>query len=610
MSVAIGIAIVLDVGVVLSLALLAVWALRRRSAAVRHAVLVAGLLAAGAVPVLEVLVPAWEVPLAWRGGADDASAMMALTSEVVTLDAGGSTAASPGDLFSWPEAIGVVWLGGSLVVLAGLIVSLLRLARETRRCTVVRSGPWRDEADRLSARGVTLLQSDSPSLLLTWGHRHPRILLPSGSDRWPQERRAVVLAHELAHIGRGDWALQLAAESVRAVYWFHPLAWIACRRLRIESEYACDDVVLDTGVEPTRYAAHLLDVARQAIAGRDSWASAPAVANPSTLERRISAMLHPTGSRTPLTRRARAGAAAVALVLAAPIAAVAITEPAPGPVSTRAVADVVLAAPVPASAPDAVPATPAPRPRPAPPDARAAAPAQQAPGAFSGVLSDSSGGVLPGVVLTLTGAQSGVVYDRTSDGLGRFAFPDLPPGPYTLVAELPGFRTLKVELDLGSAERLEQRLEMSIGSLMETLTVLCAPAGAALRLRDVMASPRRALTPPLFPRAQGTPGVQDVPASAQTPVRVGGNIRAPRKVTHVAPTCPVLPPADGTVAILEAVIGPEGDIAAVSVLREPSPAGLAEAAVEAVRQWTFTPTLLNNVAVPVIMTVTVVFERD
>ena len=98
------------------------------------------------------------------------------------------------------------------------------------------------------------------------------------------------------------------------------------------------------------------------------------------------------------------------------------------------------------------------------------------------------------------------------------------------------------------------------------------------------------------------------PPPPPEPVRVGGNIQAPTKVTDVQPRYPPVAQAARVqgVVILEAVIGPDGRVTDVKVLR--SVPLLDEAAIEAVRQWTYTPTLLNGVAVPVIMTVTVNFQ--
>jgi protein TonB len=94
------------------------------------------------------------------------------------------------------------------------------------------------------------------------------------------------------------------------------------------------------------------------------------------------------------------------------------------------------------------------------------------------------------------------------------------------------------------------------------------------------------------------------------PVRVGSGIRPPQKVHHVAPSYPDIARSARVsgVVILEALIGEDGSIRDVKVLR--SVPLLDTPALEAVRQWRFTPTLLNGVPVPVIMTVTVSFTLN
>jgi protein TonB len=90
-------------------------------------------------------------------------------------------------------------------------------------------------------------------------------------------------------------------------------------------------------------------------------------------------------------------------------------------------------------------------------------------------------------------------------------------------------------------------------------------------------------------------------------VHVGGVIQAPKKVTHVAPVYPALALAARVsgIVVLEAVIDEDGHVREVRVLR--STPLLDQAAIEAVRQWRFSPTLLNGQPVPVAMTVTVGF---
>lgn len=110
------------------------------------------------------------------------------------------------------------------------------------------------------------------------------------------------------------------------------------------------------------------------------------------------------------------------------------------------------------------------------------------------------------------------------------------------------------------------------------------------------------------PRPPAPPAPRAVaPPPPPQPVRPGGNVRAPQKIHHVAPTYPAIAQAarvEGTV-ILEALIDEEGSVREVKVLR--SLPLLDASAVDAVRQWRFTPTLLNGVPVQVIMSVTVTF---
>lgn len=92
-----------------------------------------------------------------------------------------------------------------------------------------------------------------------------------------------------------------------------------------------------------------------------------------------------------------------------------------------------------------------------------------------------------------------------------------------------------------------------------------------------------------------------------SPLRVGGVVRPPQKVHHVAPAYPATAQSahvTGTV-ILEALIVEDGSVGDVKVLR--SVALLDSAAVDAVRQWRYTPTLLNGVPVQIILVVTIAF---
>jgi periplasmic protein TonB len=100
------------------------------------------------------------------------------------------------------------------------------------------------------------------------------------------------------------------------------------------------------------------------------------------------------------------------------------------------------------------------------------------------------------------------------------------------------------------------------------------------------------------------------PPGEKKPIPVGGAIQRPAKVHHVAPVYPAIAlqaRVEGLV-IISATIGVDGSVTDATVLS--AKPLLAEAAVEAVRQWRFTPTRLNGEPVPVMMTVTVAFRRQ
>jgi protein TonB len=108
------------------------------------------------------------------------------------------------------------------------------------------------------------------------------------------------------------------------------------------------------------------------------------------------------------------------------------------------------------------------------------------------------------------------------------------------------------------------------------------------------------VAPPPAPPAVAVPD--------QAPLRVGGVIKRPTKVRDVVPTYPPLARATHVegIVIIEATIGPDGKVQDARVLR-PNPL-LDAAALDAVRRWEYTPTLLNGIPVAVVMTVTVDFR--
>ena len=129
-----------------------------------------------------------------------------------------------------------------------------------------------------------------------------------------------MLLHELAHVSRHDSFSRSAAAMVCALYWFQPVIWYAARRMRLEQEHACDDLVLSLGAAARAYARDLLEVAGAfrpppLVAGLSV-----AMARNSELERRLTAIIR-RGPRRRSSARFLAGSGAAALLATFLIAA-------------------------------------------------------------------------------------------------------------------------------------------------------------------------------------------------------------------------------------------------------------------------------------------------
>ena len=227
---------------------------------------------------------------------------------------------------SLPAAAVGLWVLGAIVCLGRLVLSVMEAHRLERRAAEIVDPAWRRVADDICqtlgiTRSVRLLRADRPLIPLTWGWRRPIVLVPHESDQWTAERRLVVLRHELAHISRGDALTQRVAQVAASVYWFHPLAWYAAHRLRVEQERACDDTVVGLGTKPSDYADHLLQVAtgsgRHAVVG----SAGVAMARCSQLEGRLVSILAPGTPRT-ATRTVAVVVGAMATGLAVAVSAV------------------------------------------------------------------------------------------------------------------------------------------------------------------------------------------------------------------------------------------------------------------------------------------------
>jgi len=203
--------------------------------------------------------------------------------------------------------------------------------------------------------------------------------------------------------------------------------------------------------------------------------------------------------------------------------------------------------------------------------------------------------------LSVVNVQTRAKQEVHSDHTGRFEFVGLPGGDYAMDASLAGFATIHQSLTFSPGQIAEQNLTMQIGSITETITVTeSEPPAPVAVVHDSLAE---------RPRTGGGGPLGGVACSAPAPGATGGAIKPPQKVYNVNPTYP--PPARDAkvqgVVILHAVIGIDGIMKDVSVLRSPD-AALAGAAIDAVSQWRFQATLLDCVPVDTAATVTINFQ--
>jgi beta-lactamase regulating signal transducer with metallopeptidase domain len=249
----------------------------RQSAAVRHAIWSVGLLCALIVPVCPPLLPSWQVQLV------PTPFNVLELPPVSTAEFTDTSVASPPPVFSAADVVSYLWLAGVIIAAILLLVGISRLAWLVFHAKPIRGDSWTALTAEVSKalhlrRSVRLLQTERSQIMGAWGIFRGHVLLPRDAESWPEERIRVVLIHELAHIKRNDWLIQVIAECARALYWFNPLFWFACGRLRRESEHACDDMVLGLGVDGKNYASHLLELARALNGTGAAWSAVLAMA--------------------------------------------------------------------------------------------------------------------------------------------------------------------------------------------------------------------------------------------------------------------------------------------------------------------------------------------
>lgn len=302
---------------------------RNRSAAERSLIGHLGLLALVVLPAVTWLLPAWN-PL--PAVAAPAAATIHLSAPAGIGPIAGSTAAAPAAVaapasFTLPSvATLAVWtyLVPALLLLAAMIVAVVRLGAMHRRANVLVNPRWQAALAMAQRRmgfkhGTALLVSEELRSPVSWGVMRPIILLNEQAVDATAEAEAII-AHELAHVARLDWAKLLIARLACALFWFNPLIWRLARECHQLREEAADDAVLLSEVDGADYASLLVNAARHD--NRALLLAAHGVApGKDSLKRRITRVLDADLARGPANNTWVALCLVVLVAVAAPLAA-------------------------------------------------------------------------------------------------------------------------------------------------------------------------------------------------------------------------------------------------------------------------------------------------
>ena len=160
----------------------------------------------------------------------------------------------------------LVWLSGVAILTLRLLAGWLWVQRLRSRGTAPAPATWQKITARLSkrlhiARPIRLLESAMVEVPTVIGWLRPVVLMPASalSGMGPPQLEAI-LAHELAHIRRHDYLVNLLQTLVETLLFYHPAVWWLSGRIRIERENCCDDLAVSLCGDPYAYAKALADL--------------------------------------------------------------------------------------------------------------------------------------------------------------------------------------------------------------------------------------------------------------------------------------------------------------------------------------------------------------
>jgi TonB family protein len=580
---------------VFTLALAVTRMLRRQPAAFRHVIWICAFIIAAATPVFLQFGPRIQIerpaPLATLQAAAGSASVNSDSVDHMSLQPSRAQPSQVAPRFRTIPFLEIVWFAGFM--LAGTRVWNAR----RRACALLKNAVVLENLS--GAESVRIAETDAVATAMTLGVFRPWILLPREHRRWEPELLRAVLLHELAHVRRRDCLVQWLPNVVCAVHWFNPLVWLARSEMLCESERACDDAVIRSGVSGRAFARDLVEIAQSIHSKGESLMS---TAVTTKLERRIARLLDPAANRVPLTAGRAVFGAVIALALLVPIAGVRAEQTLKGPT--------VISPPQVTVEPRVTPQPVVTAPRKAPrgvlqvaqAQVTQAAPSPQSSptGSLSGVVSDPTGAVVagatvrvqlspsPGGVTTVGGGRGGAPasYSTVTAPTGQWSLSSLPAGTYTLEVQVPGFRSFNKTFTVSPGLNTRADAHLMLGRSTESVTVTAE-------------RPTASLGPAPLPAAQ---------ASSQ-PIRVSAGVQPPKLIRHVTPVFPQSARDQGIQGSVtfEAVIGKAGFIDNTQLATSYAPPDLVQAALDAIKQWQYSPALLNGEPVDVLTEITVNF---
>jgi TonB family protein len=187
------------------------------------------------------------------------------------------------------------WIAGVCLLSLQRIMSCLAIRRLRSRGVCFASEEWHVELARLAAqlrisRPVHLLESCVAEIPMVLGHLRPVVLVPVGVlAGLPAEQVETILLHELAHIRRCDYLVNVCQRVIEGILFYHPAVWWISKVIRTERENCCDDVVVSVTRHSRDYALALAALERNRVPG----GQAAVAATGGTLVKRIRRLLYP-----------------------------------------------------------------------------------------------------------------------------------------------------------------------------------------------------------------------------------------------------------------------------------------------------------------------------